>query len=74
MFSSEYTRDTRQAIRLDIRQDCDTPDLELMTDSFRWRAAKEYNQLPVAIRKMKTVKTFKTSLWRWILTSIPIYP
>ena len=74
MFRSDYTRDTRQAANLEIRQERETPDLDLMMDSFRWRAAKGYNQLPVAIRKMKTLKMFKTSLWKWILVSIPIYP
>ena len=55
MFRSDYTRDTRQAAKLEIRQEGVTPDLDLMMDSFRWRAAKGYNQLPVANRKMKTL-------------------
>ena len=74
MLSTEYNRETRQAAKQEIRQDGDTPDLELMTDSFRWRATKDYNKLPADIRKMKTLKTFKTSLWKWILNNIPIYP
>ena len=73
MFNSEYTRDTRQAAMMVLRQDGETPELNLMMDSFRWRAVRQYNQLPAEIRKMKTLKTFKTSLWRWILVSIPIY-
>ena len=74
MFRSEYSRDTRQAARMVLRQDGETPDLDLMMNSFRWRSVKCYNQLPAGIRKQKTLKSFKTSLWKWILITIPIYP
>ena len=74
MFKSEYTRDTRQAASMIIRQEGGTPDKDLMMTSFRWRAAKQFNQLPTEIRKMKTLRTFKTSLWKWIVVNIPIYP
>ena len=74
MFRSEYTRDTRQAARMELRQDGETPDLDLMMTSFRCRAAKCYNELPAGIRKLNTLKAFKTSLWKWILIAIPIYP
>ena len=74
MFRNEYNRDTRQAARMELRQDSETPDLDLMMNSFRWRAVKCYNQLPAGIRKQKTLKSFKTSLWKWIFITIPIYP
>ena len=72
MFSREYRRDTRQAARLEIKADAETPDLDLMVNSFRWRALREYNQLPAELRKVKTLKAFKPSLWKWIRSNILI--
>ena len=73
MFTTEYTCNTRQAARMEIRQDADTPDMTLTKDSFRWRAVGEYNRLPAEIRKLTSIKTFKTNLWRWVSKSIPVY-
>jgi hypothetical protein len=73
MFTMDYTITTRQATRREIRQDSDTPELGLTMDSFRWRAAKDYNRIPAEIRRMKSLKTFKTNLWKWIISNIPIY-
>ena len=73
MFSMDYTIRTRQAARMELRTDSDTPELELTMDSFRWRATRDYNCIPAEIRKLETLKSFKTSLWKWIISSIPIY-
>ena len=73
MFTTDYTRNTRQAARMEIRQDSEVPDLNLTMDGFRWRATMEFNKIPAEIRQMKTLKSFKTSLWKWITTAIPIY-
>ena len=70
MFSMNYTR---QAARLEIRPDRKIPELELTMEGFRWRAVKEWNKVPTEIRKLNSLKLFKTSLWRWIIKNIPIY-
>ena len=71
MFTMDYPCNTRLAARLEIRQDSSIPDKELTKDSFRWRAVKEYNKIPLDIIQ-QSLKTFKTKLWRWILTTVPI--
>ena len=72
MFSREYMRNTRQAARMELRQDSETPELELMMKSFRWRAMRQYNEIPADMRKLETLKSFKTCLWKWIAAYIPI--
>ena len=72
MFALEYNCNTRQAARLEIRQDRTIPDKELTMASFRWRAVKEFNKLPTDIRQLESVKSFKTKLWRWIFENVSI--
>ena len=72
MFNRDYIKNTRQAARLELRQDGETPELGLAMNSFRWRALREYNQIPADMRKLKTLKSFKTCLWKWIIDHIPI--
>ena len=72
MFSTNYTRETRQAARLEIKQERDHPELELTRDSFRWRATRDYNRLPVDLRNQVSLKIFKTDLWKWITKNISI--
>ena len=74
MFNREYMRNTRQAARMEIRQDGDTPDLGFMWDSFRCRAIREFNQIPAELKKVGSLKSFKTGLRNWIVLNIPIYP
>ena len=74
MFNREYIKNTRQAARREIRQDGGIPDLGLMWNSFRWRALREFNQIPAELRKVGTLKSFKTGLKKWIVLNIPIYP
>ena len=72
MFTTDYNCNTRQAARKEIRQDSSKPKLGLTTDSFGWRARSQYNKLPAEIRKLETLKKFKTNLWKWITTTVPI--
>ena len=72
MFTMDYNCNTRQAARMEIRQDKNTQELELTKGSFRWRATKEYNKIPVEIRTISSIHLFKTRLWRWIITDVPI--
>ena len=53
MFNREYMKNTRQAARMEIRQDGETPDLGLMWNIFRWRALREFNQIPAELRKTR---------------------
>ena len=72
MFSTDYRRETRQAARMEIKQDREHPALELTKDSFRWRATRDYNSLPVDLRNQESLRIFKTNLWKWITINIPI--
>ena len=72
MFTMDYNCNTRQAARMEIRQDRDKPELELTKDSFRWRATREYNRIPAEIRRISSIQLFKTRLWRWIVADVPI--
>ena len=72
MFSTDYRRETRQAARMEIKQDREHPALELTKDSFRCRATRDYNRLPVDQRNQESLRIFMTNLWKWITINIPI--
>ena len=57
---------------MEVKQDREHPELELTKDSFRWRATRDYNRLPVDLRSQGSLKIFKTNLWKWITINIPI--
>ena len=40
--------------------------------SFRWRAAKAYNELPTEMRNMKTLKEFKKTARKWVMQNTPL--
>ena len=71
MFSNKYNCDTRQARTGLIRQG-KAPGLELSMDSFRWRAAGAFNDLPLEIRSKSTSKGFKKDAKKWIKENIPL--
>ena len=48
------------------------PKLEQTRESFRWRAANSYNQLPTNIRTCTKVEQFKKMVKAWIMDNIPI--
>ena len=58
MFSWTYIYNTRQAVGGVIRL-VGKPKLDVTRNSFRWRAANQYNQLPADIRKYPTLACFK---------------
>ena len=69
MFSTEYTCNTRQARSGQVKATWRS-DLHLSEESFRWRAAKYYNNLPADLRQAVSVSIFKTGLRRWILENV----
>ena len=48
------------------------PRLDLNMSSFRWRAANQYNQLPLEIRNASSLLTFKFDVKNWIRNNISI--
>ena len=66
-----YPYKTRQAenglIRVAVR-----PGLEMVKDSFKWRAATSFNQLPVEIRTSSKLEQFKRRLKPWIMENVPL--
>ena len=68
MFSAEYNYETRQARDGILRHTRDL-DLGLTASSFRWRAARSFDNLPLEIRKIETVQMFKKAAKAWILIS-----
>ena len=68
-----YSRETRQAetnaSRIIVSKGFP---LELASNSFRWRTADQWNNLPVTLRNIKNLKTFKTKLKIWIKENVPI--
>ena len=68
-FSWTYNYNTRQAsgglIRLRGK-----PRLELSKQSFRWRAANQFNQLPDTIRTSPTLASFKSTVKAWIRENV----
>ena len=73
MFSAEYTYNTKQARGGIIRHTRDL-DLGLTASSFRWRAARSFDDLPLEIRKLETVQKFKKATKLWIKQNIPLIP
>ena len=71
MFSAKYNCNTRQAKSGQIRH-TSRPDLDLAKDSFRWRASKLFNAMPLDIRQKKTSKEFKSEARKWIQQNIPL--
>jgi hypothetical protein len=69
MFSWSYEANTRQATSGQIRQ-LGRPRLELTRDSFRWRAADQFNNLPTDVRNSENIRIFKLKAKAWILENI----
>ena len=65
MFAAEYQYKTKQAHNGLIKHTRDL-DLEITKDSFRWRAAKSYNELPLSIRNTASLEAFKKGTKAWI--------
>ena len=69
MFSTTYNYKTREADSGRIRN-IRKPELELSKDSFRWRAAALFNQLPENIRNKKNLPGFKLAAKQWVRQNI----
>ena len=69
MFMGTYKYNTRIAqsglIKLEGR-----PKLELTNCSFKWRAVKQFNQLPMELRNCGTLGVFKSRVKAWITDNI----
>ena len=73
MMSTSHPRYTRKAAGGEIRLGENFGSKQgLVRDSFRYRAAINYNSIPASIRTAKTLPTFKTKLKQWVTTNIPI--
>ena len=71
MFNTNYSYETRQADSGMVRS-VRTPELDIAKDSFRWRAADLFNQLPAAIREIKTLQSFKYATKRWVRQNVEV--
>ena len=71
MFSAEYSYKTNQAHNKMLRHTRNLR-LNLTRDSFRWRAARNFNQLPLVVKNAESVEKFKNEAKSWILKNIPL--
>ena len=69
MFTWSYSYNTRQAEGGLIRQ-VGKPRLDISKNSFRWRAADQFNQLPACIRTSNSLETFKRNVKPWIQENV----
>ena len=71
-FNMNYPYDTRQATGGGLRfgQEYGATS-ELIHRSFHYRGTQGYNRIPVQIRKVKNIETFKNKLKQWVSTNIP---
>ena len=71
MFNTNYSYKTRQADSGRIKS-TRAPELDLAKDSFSWRAAILYNELPDLIRNQNTIQGFKLATKLWIRQNIEL--
>ena len=64
--SWSYSYRTRQAAT-GLVQLIGNPRPEITRNSFKWRAADQYNQLPEEIKKCSSTKLFKMKVKTWII-------
>ena len=69
--SWSYQYRTRQA-ESGLIQLAGRPRLDITKDSFKWRAATQYNQLPAELRKCETLETFKKQVKTWIKNNVSL--
>ena len=73
MFSRNYLVKTRLADKELLKpSDADSPTLELIKNSFRWRAMEQYNLLTLEIRNSPSITKFKVLAKKWIIENIPV--
>ena len=71
MFSTKYSYQTNQAHNRMLRN-TRKYSLNISRDSFRWRAAMYYNQLPLSIRNSTSLEHFKKDAKAWVRDNISI--
>ena len=71
MFNQSYQYNTRQA-ESGLIKHVRGPNLDISKSSFRWRAADQYNQLPLEIRTSQSTNAFKVNAKNWIKDHIPM--
>ena len=70
---TSHPKNTRQAANGEIRIDEKFDSKQgLVRDSFRYRAASNYNSIPAELRKARNMTTFKMKLKLWVSINIPI--
>ena len=72
-FSCEFSRQTRLATGGGIRR-VEKSRTSLRQAAFQVRAAQLWNDLPIDIRRCRTVVSFKVKLKEWVKSSISTYP
>ena len=73
LFSLDYKVKTRHAdLNLIKPSQSQATEHELVTDSFRWRAMKNRNQLPLEIRNTSSASKFNKLAKKWILENVPV--
>ena len=73
MFTAKYNINTKQAKKEHLQQ-TKGYHLEISQDSFRWRSAELYNEIPLEIRNNSRLETFKKEIKSWIKTNVSINP
>ena len=73
MFLTEYTYKKTSTARSMSIQQRGHPTLDIGKDSFRWRAAKSYNQLPASIKSCESLEQFKLEDKKWTNINIPVH-
>ena len=71
MFIWNYNASTRQATTGQIKQ-IGKPRLNITKNSFRWKAASQFNLLPMNIRNSENLGTFKITKM-WIKTNVSLW-
>ena len=72
-FGTAYPCQTRLAASKKIRITANfDAELSLAHQSFRWRASRLYNELPISIRSESKVVGFKFQLKQWVKANIDI--
>ena len=45
---------------------------DIARSSFKYRATRQWNELPVEIKQFKTINEFKVELRKWIIDNVSI--
>ena len=70
-YQTKYTRNiaTRQLIKIGPDSAAES---DLDSNSFKYRATRQWNDLPPELKQVKILSKFKSELRRWIQDNVPI--